>query len=153
VPETTESTVVSTRDQREVFDYLADFSNLAEWDPTFVRSERLDDGPLGVGSRFEAVMKLAGREVEIAWTVTEYDAPNRVVLDGAADRFTSQEDVRVEPVDEGTKVTYTGRFDTDAPDLLDATSKPAFLLVGKAAIRGMHRELEEQTGRADADRS
>lgn len=151
MPETTETTTVSTKDPREVFDYLADFSNLAEWDPTFVRSERLDDGPIGVGSRFEAVMKLLGREVEILWTVSEYDAPNRVVLDGASEKFTSQEDVRVEAVDAGTKVTYTGRFDTDAPDLVDASSKPAFLLVGMAAIKGMHRKLEEETGRVDGD--
>jgi hypothetical protein len=146
VPETTETTVVNNRDQVAVFRYLADFGNLAEWDPTFDESSRLDSGELGVGSRFRGVMSFAGNDVEIEWTLTHYDEPNRVVLDGASERFTTQEDIRVEPVGDGTQVTYTGRYDTDASDLLDAASKPAFFFVGKAAIRGMNQTLNEKTG-------
>jgi hypothetical protein len=145
VPETTESTVVSTEDQVAVFDYLADFSNLAEWDPTFVSSEKLDTGSVGEGTRFRAVMKLAGSEHEITWTVTEHDAPRRVVLDGVAETFTTQEDIRVEPDDDGTKVTYTGRFETDTPDAFDAMSKPGFWVLGKVVIRQLRDTVEEQT--------
>lgn len=144
MPETTETTVVNDRRQDEVFRYVADFGNLADWDPTFERSERLDSGELGVGSRFRAVMSLGGKDVEIEWTLTHYDEPNRVVLDGASDRFTTREDIRVEPVGDGTQVTYTGSYDTDRSDLLDAASKPAFSFVGKAAIRGLERTLNEQ---------
>lgn len=143
MPETTETTVVDDRDQVKVFRYLADFGNLADWDPSFDDSRRLDDGPLGVGSRFAATMSLAGRSIDVEWTLTHYDEPNRVVLDGGSDRFTSQEDIRVEAVDDGTKVTYTGRFDTDAPDLIDAATKPAFFFVGKAAIGGLRRTLND----------
>jgi hypothetical protein len=140
VPETTETTVVD-RDRTEVFRYLADFSHLADWDPSFDRSERLDAGPLGEGARFKAVMSFLGNDVEIDFTCTHYDEPNRVVLDGVSDRFTTQEDIRVASTPDGTEVTYTGSFDTDAPDLLDATTKPGFFFVGKSAIRGMHRTL------------
>jgi hypothetical protein len=149
VPETTETTIVDTHDQAAVFRYVADLGNLADWDPSFDESERLDDGPLGEGSRFRGVMSFAGRDIEIAWTLTHYDEPNRVVLDGSSDRFTTQEDIRVAPVDEGTEVTYTGRFDTDAPDLVDALTKPGFFFVGKAAIAGMHERLEREFGDQD----
>lgn len=140
MPETTETTVVD-RDRTEVFRYLADFGNLADWDPSFARSERLDAGPLAEGSRFRATMEFLGNEVAIDFTCTHYDEPNRVVLDGVAERFTTQEDIRVASTPEGTEVTYTGSFDTDAPDLLDASTKPGFFFVGKAAIRGMQRTL------------
>lgn len=138
--ETTETTVVD-RPQAEVFRYLADFGNLADWDPGFARSRRLDEGPLGEGSRFEAAMSLAGTEVEITFTCIRFDEPNHVVLDGVSDRFTTREDIRVAATDGGTEVTYTGSFDTQAPDLLEAASKPGFFLVGKRAIRGMHERL------------
>lgn len=141
MPETTETTVVD-RDRTEVFRYLADFGNLADWDPSFDRSERLDAGPLGEGSRFEAAIEFLGNEVKIDFTCTHYDEPNRVVLDGVSERFTTQEDIRVASTPEGTEVTYTGSFDTDAPDLLDAATEPGFFFVGKAAIRGMQRALE-----------
>lgn len=145
MPETTESTVVATEDQVAVFGYVADFSNLAEWDPTFVSSEKLDTGSIGEGTRFRAVMKLAGREHEVTWTVTEHDAPNRIVLDGVAETFTTQEDIRIEPADEGTEVTYTGRFETDTPDAFDALSTPGFWVLGKVVIRHLREALDEHT--------
>jgi hypothetical protein len=141
VPETTETTVLD-RDRTEVFRYLADFGNLADWDPSFDSSERLDSGPLGEGSRFKATLEMLGNEVEIDFVCSVYDEPNRVVLDGTSDRFTTQEDIRVGTADDGrTEVSYTGSFDTEAPDLLDAATKPGFFFVGKAAIRGMQRTL------------
>jgi hypothetical protein len=151
VPETTESTVVATQDQQAVFDYLADFGNLSEWDPTFVSSEQLDPGPIGVGTRFRAVMELAGSEHEVTWSVTEHDAPQRVVLDGVAETFTTREDIRVGPADDGTEVTYTGRFETDTPDTLDAAAKPGFWVLGKVVIRHLRDTVEERL--ADRDQA
>ena len=43
-------TVISTRPAEETFDYMADFANAAQWDPGTADAERLDDGPVGLGS-------------------------------------------------------------------------------------------------------
>ena len=39
----------------QAFDYLADFSRTAEWDPGVVEAERLTPGPPRRGSRFRVV--------------------------------------------------------------------------------------------------
>ena len=49
------ATVETPRDPGEVFAYLSDFSTAEEWDPGTVRSERLDDAPLGEGTEFRLV--------------------------------------------------------------------------------------------------
>jgi uncharacterized protein YndB with AHSA1/START domain len=140
MPETTETTTLP-RPADEVFRYLADFGNLAEWDPMFERSERRDSGPLGVGSRFRAVGSVAGNDLPLELEVVEFDEPRRVVLQGQGDGISTREDLRVEPTDGGCEVTYTSSFETDKPDLVDAASKPGFVLVGKRAIRGLEEEL------------
>jgi dehydrogenase/reductase SDR family protein 12 len=140
VPETTETTTLP-RPADEVFRYLADFGNLAEWDPMFDRSERLDEGPLGVGSRFHVVGSAAGSDVELTLEIVEYDEPRRVVLSGTGDGLRTREDLQVRPADEGCEVTYTSSFETDKPDLVDAATAPAFWLVGKRAIRGLEDRL------------
>lgn len=45
-------TVASTWPADAVFDYLATFSNAAEWDPGVLSAGRRDIGPLGVGTVF-----------------------------------------------------------------------------------------------------
>jgi uncharacterized protein YndB with AHSA1/START domain len=140
MPETTETTTLP-RPAEEVFRYLADFSNLAEWDPMFERSERTDDGPLGVGSRFHVVGSVAGSELTLDLRIVEYDAPHRVVLEGTGDGIRTREDLRVAPTADGSEVTYTSSFETDKPDAVDAATKPGFLLVGKRAISGLEDQL------------
>jgi uncharacterized protein YndB with AHSA1/START domain len=140
MPETTETTQLP-RPVDEVFRYLADFSNLAEWDPMFERSERTDDGELGVGARFHVVGSVAGTSFPLDLEIVEYDEPRRVVLRGEGDGLRTREDLRLEPTSDGCEVTYTSSFETDKPDLLDAASKPAFVLVGRSAIRGLEDRL------------
>jgi uncharacterized protein YndB with AHSA1/START domain len=141
MPETTETTQLP-RPAEEVFRYLADFSNLAEWDPMFERSERVDDGPLGVGARFHVVGSVAGSELTLDLEIVEYDEPRRVVFRGTGDGLRTREDLEVAPTAEGCEVTYTSSFETDKPDVVDAASKPGFVLVGKRAIRGLEQQLD-----------
>lgn len=143
MPETTETTTVDGP-QDHVFRRVADFSQLAEWDPTFVRSDRIDDGPLGVGSSFDCLLSVLDVQVPLMLEITEFDAPHRVELRGTGDGFTTHERITVAPA-EGNQVdvTYFSEFDTDKPDWVDALGQPMFTLVGKSAIRGLHDHLED----------
>jgi dehydrogenase/reductase SDR family member 12 len=136
MPETTETTRFN-RSPNEVFALLSDFSRLAEWDPMFESSRRLDSGELGVGSRFHVVGSIMGSEVELELEVVEYQPPHRIVLNGTGDGLQTTEDLTVSAVEEGAEVTYHSAFETDKPDVLDAATKPGFVLVGKSAMRGM----------------
>ncbi|MDQ1741971.1 MAG: hypothetical protein QOE23_310 [Pseudonocardiales bacterium] len=63
--------------------YLCDFTSTADWDPHTVSCRRLDDGPLGVGARFENVQRLAGHESTLVYEVTEHQPGRRIVLEAA----------------------------------------------------------------------
>jgi hypothetical protein len=92
-------------------------------------------------------MKLAGSEHEITWTVTEHDAPQRVVLDGVADTFTSQEDIRVEPGGRGHEgdLHRTVR-DRHARPARRGGQARVLDPRGKVVIRHLRDTVEEQTG-------
>lgn len=142
MPTTTETTTVDTS-QEDAFDYVADFSHLAEWDPTFVSSDRVDDGPIEVGSTFDCRMVVLDVQVPMALEITQYERPTRVVLQGRGHGFTTREEITVAPTATGgCEVTYTSEFDTDTPGWVDAVGAPLFSLVGKAAVRGLHDHLE-----------
>lgn len=143
MPETTE-TVTFDRPAQDVFDRLADFSRLSEWDPMFDESVRLDDGPLGVGSRFRVRGSTMGSEIELELEVIEYEPPSRIFLRGTGEDMWTTEDLRVASTDGGgCEVTYHSSFETDRPDAVDAATKPVFFLIGKAAIRGMERWISD----------
>jgi uncharacterized membrane protein len=140
VPRTTETAIFDlTRD--EVFDYLADMSNLPEWDPSFEASERLDEGPIGEGARWRVVAKLFGRSYPMELTLTEYQRPDRVVFHGEGEGLRTTEDIRLESTPDGSQVTYESSYDSDQPALLDVAAKPAYVLMGKVAIDGLRRRL------------
>lgn len=136
MPETTETTTLPQAPE-QAFAQLADFSRLAEWDPMFERSEQLDDGLIGVGTRFAARGSAAGRDFDLELRVVEHDPPRRIVLEGTGEGLATREEITVEPHDDGCEVTYGSSFETDKPDLVDALAKPAFVAVGKRAISGM----------------
>jgi carbon monoxide dehydrogenase subunit G len=141
MPETTE-TATFDRPPEDVFAHLADFSRIAEWDPMFERSERLDTGPLGVGSRFRVVGSALGRDIELEIETVTYEAPNHVVIHGHGETLTTAESIRVEPNgDGGSEVTWTASYDTQGSGLVDAMTTPAFVLAGKNTIKGMRRWL------------
>lgn len=101
-------TVTVPRPIATVAAYLSDFSTSAEWDPHTVSCKRLDEGPLGVGARFENVQRVAGHETTLEYTVTDYLPGRRIMLEGGNDTVHSQDElVFAEMPDGGTTVTYT----------------------------------------------
>jgi dehydrogenase/reductase SDR family member 12 len=143
MPETTE-TITVDRPVADVFTRVADFSDLADWDPTFDSSRRIDDGPLGVGSSFQVRGSTAGQELDLVLTITEYDPPRRVVFSGTGEGIDTTERIEVAATDAGgSEVTYHSAFETERSDLLDAALQVPFWFVGKATIRRLQDWLED----------
>jgi uncharacterized protein YndB with AHSA1/START domain len=143
MPSTTETTIVD-RPAEEVFARAADFSDLAEWDPTFESSRRIDSGPLGVGSSFAVRGSVAGKDLDLTLTITEYDPPRRVVFSGQGEGLDTTERLEVaRRAEGGSEVTYHSAFETERSDLLDAVMQVPFWFVGKATMRRLGEWLEE----------
>lgn len=90
----------------ETFAYLADLTNTAEWDPSVRSARRLDDGELGPGARFAAVVAFAGRELEMTYAITEYEAPRRFVAEARHGRALVRDTVTVEDAGTGSRLRY-----------------------------------------------
>ena len=106
-------TLRSSWTAQETFDLLADFRRAKEWDPSVVSVERTS-GDGGPGTTYDLVAKVAGRPVPLVYTVTEHDAPRRVVLvgEGKTGRLFDAIDV-VEDAN-GVRVTYAAELELGA---------------------------------------
>ncbi len=89
-----------------VVPYLADFAHAVQWDPGTVRCERIDDGPVTVGSSWRNTSKIVGISTELTYSLDQL-SDERIVLVGRNDTATSTETIDVTRSGTGSRVTYT----------------------------------------------
>jgi carbon monoxide dehydrogenase subunit G len=94
----------------DAFAYVAEFSNASEWDPGIAEAEKLTEGPLRVGSRFDIVALFRGKRQRFHYVVTELEPDRRVVLSGEGDKARSIDEIGFEPAGTGTRITYVVDF-------------------------------------------
>jgi uncharacterized membrane protein len=87
------------------FDYLANPANRLQWLESVLEVKNITEGPIGVGTSWTEVLKIAGRTVEQVRTVTEYERPRRYVyefttLGAKSGKF----DITFEPEGSGTRI-------------------------------------------------
>jgi carbon monoxide dehydrogenase subunit G len=90
----------------EVFAYISDFSNAQEWDPGTVRAQRLEAGPVAVGSRVALRASVLGRESDIEYVVSELDPPRLVLLRGENSSVVSLDRITLSSDGRDTVLTY-----------------------------------------------
>jgi uncharacterized protein YndB with AHSA1/START domain len=90
-----------------VFPWLLEADRVPRWTGHLEAYERLDDGPLRVGSRFKETLVLSGSSFTVELEVTRYDPPT-----GAESRFATNgvelhNTYALEAVDGGTRLTQS----------------------------------------------
>lgn len=89
-----------------VFDYVANPANRPEWLDSTIEVKNVSEGPLGLGTSWTEVAKIAGRVHEQVRMVTEYNRPRKYVMEFAVlGAKTGRFDMTFEPEDSGTRVT------------------------------------------------
>lgn len=96
----------TTRPPEPVFDYLARFSSVAEWDASVVSAEMLTPEPVEVGSAFKVVVRSFGRELPLVYRISTFDRPHVVELVADTGRLRSEDTITVEREEEGSVVVY-----------------------------------------------
>lgn len=136
-------TRIIERPAEEVFEYTADFENIEDWDPGIVSSKRLDDGPVGVGSRFELVASFGASQIPMTYEITQYLPNERVVLIGTGDQIEALDDIRFEDQGDGrTMVDYTADLTFhNFMKYLAPFMGPVFKRVGEKAVDGLAEAL------------
>jgi carbon monoxide dehydrogenase subunit G len=135
----------------EAFAFVADFANSMVWDPGVAASVRLDEGPLKVGARYRLSVRLGRRVAPMEYTITELDAPRRVVLAGRGSGVEALDDIRFEATPTGTLIDYTADIRlVGLLRLLQPFLGGAFAEVGRKAAGGMRRALSEMEAEREA---
>lgn len=133
----------------ETFDYLSDFSTNAEWDPNTTHAERVDDGAVGLGSKFKLQARFLGSESELVYEITDFDPPRQVVLRGENAAVVSLDAMTFVPAaDGGTRMTYDATLTFKGPlRLADPVLAVVFRRIGDRALEGLRTTLGSSTRR------
>ncbi len=136
-------TVTTSRAPAEVFDYLANFSTVAEWDPGVKEAYPVNTGGVRRGARFRVVARFLGREVPLTYRTVELDRPRRVVLRADSGAVVSDDTISVRPLpDGGAQVTYEADLRLKGPArIAELPMRVLFRRIGDRARDGLERAL------------
>ena len=131
---------------QDTFDFIADFSNSARWDPGVATATRLDDRPLGMGSRFDLGVRMAGRVSQMEYVITTWQPPQRVVLTGSGSGVAAIDDIRFEATREPARRSTTSPTSGCAGPFASSPRSPAARSRGSPETPrdGMQRALDER---------
>jgi carbon monoxide dehydrogenase subunit G len=129
----------------EAFAFVADFANAQHWDPGVATSERIDEGPVGLGARYRLGVRMRGRVVPMEYRITTWEPTSRVVLTGEGSNVSAVDEIRFEPAGSGTRIDYTADIRLGGwMRLAQPFAGGAFKKIATDALGGMQRALDER---------
>ena len=136
------TTIETTRSPEETFDYLATFSNAAEWDPGVTTGQPLQPGPPRVGAVYRLSIPVAGWTATFDYRVLEIERPHRVVLRAEHPMARSTDTITVEPAGAGAIVRYDAVLEPRGLlRLLGPVMARNFRAIGDRAAGGLRASL------------
>lgn len=133
------------RSPEEVFAYMADFSNVAEWDDTVSQASLRQGPPAGTaGASFDVTVRFAGRDTELEYETKAVEPPHRLVLRAETATIVSEDEVTVVARPQGgSELTYDADLRLKGPlGLFDFGLRLLFGKLGDNAASGLARELD-----------
>ena len=89
----------------KVFAYLADIARGPEWQAELLEAQQTSSGPVGLGTTIREVRRLLGRNLETAFTITEYEPDFRLGFESTSGPIPMRGHYSLEGTGDGTKVT------------------------------------------------
>jgi hypothetical protein len=132
------ATVGSRRPADETFDYLAVFSNAADWDPGVVAGAQLDPGPVRAGTRFRLEVPFLGRRMTLTYKVIRFVPGREVLLTATSGVLRSTDRIVVTGGADDSVVSYAAEVRLRGPlRVLDPILRPGFHRVAERAVAGL----------------
>jgi hypothetical protein len=140
-------TIASPRSAEDVFDYMAMFSNVTEWDPTAAEAHPINGNQPGQGARFHVLVRWLGREIPLDYTTTAYERSKRVVLRAENSTTISEDTITVKSTGAGCEMTYEAHLTLKGVmRFIDPLFGLALRRLGNNAAAGLRRELGTGVG-------
>ena len=133
------NTVTIQRSTHEVFEYLAHFENVPEWNYAIVETQKTSDGPVGVGTTYRQTRSRPSPSEE-TFEVTQFEPDHRLAIRGDLGPFDGTLTYDLESVPGGTKITNSA--DLQAHGLLKIAAPLASGRVGDAVAANLQRLKE-----------
>ena len=125
------------------FDYVADLTNFAEWDPGVGRSVQVEGDGAGLGAAYDVTVAAVPRDLTLRYEVVEHDPPRTCLVVARSAVFTSTDRISVVPDGDGSIVTYDAELTLNGPlGLFDPVLRLAFGRIGDRAAAGLRRVLD-----------
>lgn len=110
-----ESSVDIKRPVEDVFAYVADPSNVAEWSSIYFEAKLEGSGPMRVGSRIKSASRFLGRRIDMTGEVTEYERNRKFSIRADSGPAHGSTVYRLEPTEQGTRLHF--KMEGEAPGL------------------------------------
>ena len=107
--------ILINRPVEQVFDYVADQRNEPIYNPRMLQSEKITDGPIGVGTRFRATARSGRRVAEMLIEITEYHKARRLGSRTTMSSVDVNGGLTFEPVDGATRMSWSWEVSPRGP--------------------------------------
>jgi len=132
------------RPARECLWYAADFRNLPDWDHSVTAVEKMTEGAVGSGARFELRARTAMREQLLHYEILRFSPPFAATLRGEGDGVTVVDDIRVDSTDAGTTLSWRVEIRLRSR-FLEAMARPWIQRNVQRAAKALGRALRAPT--------
>jgi len=127
----------------DAFEFVADFSNSARWDPGTAWSKPVGDPAPRVGTEYRLGVRMGSRVSEMTYRIVTIEPGQRVVLEGRGSNVSAVDDIRFRRTENGTHIDYTADIElTGLLRLASPFAGRAFASIGRNAREGMQNALD-----------
>jgi hypothetical protein len=98
--------IIISRPIEEVFDFVADERNEPRYNPAMLRAEKISEGPIGLGTRFQAELNTMGRTMPMAVEFIGFERPRRLASLTRSAMMETVGALTFEPVASGTLMRW-----------------------------------------------
>ena len=103
-----ENRVEINRPPAEVFKFISDLCNEPRYVPNVLETEKISDGPAGVGAKYREVTRVMfGRRAVATYEITQYDPPTTFAFRGTSGRSRFRGRWVIEATDDGSLAKFT----------------------------------------------
>jgi len=135
-----EGSININRTVEEVFAYVTEVANLANWDRQAGQSEQTSEGPVALGTTYRGSYEILGKTMDWTSEITEYEPNRKVVQKIDMGPTVMTMGWLLEPVEGGT------RFTISSEGYLGGLAK----LAGPVLDRTMKKQMEDNLARLKA---
>lgn len=137
---TIEIQLVINRPVEDVFAFVSNSENLPRWRTTALEVKKTSNGPLGLGGTFRGRFTFLGRQFDGNIVITGYEQNRTYVSKMAEGPFPLETGYTLEPVENGTHVTFVVE---GAPGGFFKLAEPLVVSMAKRAYETDLQNLKE----------